>query len=151
MIDQATQHRTCFIFSKALRQKPDGRFVGVRVKSLLEAFGPEVSKKEFGIDVQKIQDDVETAAKKRLLELENEIEELTEMVEAGFRDARTQLNLAQKEQRAILTGRLVPKPIVEVEVGKLRSLVMERREARAAAKAAEKGAGPTVVAKKAES
>lgn len=147
----ATQERDLktFIFAKALAGKPNDRFVGVKAACLITAFGADVVQKEFGLDVRQIEDVANAARTTRLVELDNEIGEATELVRAGFHDAQKRLKSATAERDAIRQGRLLPKPLVNVEVGKLRRLVMAAREAKLQAKQAEKA--PQVVAKKVES
>lgn len=138
-MNPTTQERDLkiFIFSKSLTGKPDDKFVGVNAACLITAFGADVVQKEFGIDVQQIEDVATAARTTRLVELDHEIEEATELVRAGFGDAQKRLKSATAERDAIRQGRLLPKPLVNVEVGKLRRLVMAAREAKLQAKQAE--------------
>ena len=115
----------CLIFRRALVGKLDDRTVKVQAVDLLSAFGADRCKKEFGFDVDHIENTVQQTVDNRLAELELEIAELQDYVSAGFQDARKMLKSARHEPRDILSGALRPKPLIPVLVGKLRRLVAE--------------------------
>ncbi|CAK9103945.1 Uncharacterized protein SCF082_LOCUS48533 [Durusdinium trenchii] len=121
--------------------KQDDRTVLVQARDLLNAFGADVAKKEFRVDVESIDQAVEAARTGRLQELATEIAELREMVAAGFTEARKELRQALAEERAVQSGRHVPKALVRVQVGALRRLVEPGRSA--ARTAVKKDAEPT--------
>lgn len=121
--------RICYVFECALRGKSDDKFVKVQATDLITAFGADVAKKEFAVDTNRINDVIQAATVGRTAELEHEIGELTEMVDAGFQDARKQLKASRRELADINSGKLVPKPLISVQVGQLRKLSAEKRSA----------------------
>lgn len=139
--------RVCYVFERSLRGKADTKFVKVQAIDLITAFGPTVAKREFGVDSERIQEAIKTATSGRTIELDHEIGELQEMVEAGFQDARRKLKAAQRELQDIKSGKLVPKPLVEVNVGQLRELAAKTREAHKQAAVATATGAPDTKAK----
>lgn len=120
------RQRIAFVFRRALehRQDEDGTVL-VQARDLVTGCGAARARDLFGVDAAAIDQAVATARHARLVELDREIGELEQMLAAGFRDARKELQASRAERQKIQSGALLPKPLVSVRIGTLRQWARE--------------------------
>lgn len=116
------KQRISLVFRHALRLKADDRSVLVKAADLIEAFGASAARQEFGVDHDGVSAATDSARQGRLAELGREQDELRQLAEAGFRDARRRLKRVQAEERQVRSGQLRPQALVRVSVEALRRL-----------------------------
>lgn len=116
------KQRISLVFRHALRSKSDDHSVLVKAADLIEAFGAPAALQEFGVDAAGVTAATDSARQGRLAELARELDELRQLAEAGFRDARRRLKRAQAEERQVRSGQLRPQALVRVPVEALRRL-----------------------------